>query len=263
MHMPDHDQGWRHGPMAGLEHGYERERERGYESERKRGYESEREREYEHGREHEREEVGQHGSKSSDEHSLEHGRKPGSRLDLRHDLDDADIFYDADLIFADVAARAGGRRAALTLALAAFLFYSSIYFIKVSLFAARWTGHTWHGVEYKVALAIGQSTGYLVGLLVGASGLLPMYYGVPCIFLASGFLASAWSLMIRFLEGRSHTDAIVAFVSLSWIGVSGVVKTVGSALVKGGLSEQHMWGGGLLFLFDTGEGWAKRTAYGT
>ncbi|KAG8463149.1 hypothetical protein KFE25_011146 [Diacronema lutheri] len=160
------------------------------------------------------------------------------------------------------------RRTALALGVAAFGFYSSIYFIKVCVFAARWHGATWHGVDLKTALAIGQSTGYLVGKvpaalltpklrrsqllgavlgvlwcagsLIFALGALPTPLSVPCLFLASAALASAWSLLMRFIEGRARTDAIVALVSLSWIGVSGVVKSVGAELVLRGLTERAM-----------------------
>lgn len=160
------------------------------------------------------------------------------------------------------------RHTAITLGISAFGFYSSIYFIKVCVFAARWSGHTWFDMDYKTALAIAQSTGYLVGklpaalltpklgqtqllwgvlvvvwcagILVLALGVLPSAFGPPCLFLASACLASAWSLMMRFIEGRALTDAIVAVVSLSWIGVSGVVKTVGVQLVLSGLPERAM-----------------------
>jgi hypothetical protein len=171
---------------------------------------------------------------------------------------------------------------ALVLGCVAFSFYTSLYFIKTSLFAARWDGQLWRGIELKTALALSQSLGYLVGKLPAAilvptldlpqlpraalvvlwssgaltvcAGLAPGTLGVPCSALAAVFLASGWSLVVRFTEGRARTDAIVSVVSISWISASGLVKSVGALLMQIGLSE------GLMVVACTLGGTAAATA---
>jgi len=70
--------------------------------------------------------------------------------------------------------------------------------------------------------------------------LAPQWLGVPLVACACVFLAPSWSFLQRFVEGRTHTEAIVALVSFSYIGVSGIVKSVGVKLLGYGLSERSM-----------------------
>lgn len=154
------------------------------------------------------------------------------------------------------------------LAIASFVFYSSIFFIKMAMFAASWRGETFLGRDFKTSLALAQTLGYLAGKgpalalspklerrqllpamlaivwgagsLVVASALAPPWLGVPCVSAACVFLSPSWSVLQRSIEGRTHTEAIVATVSFSYIGVAGVVKSFGAALMQRGLSERAM-----------------------
>lgn len=149
------------------------------------------------------------------------------------------------------------------------LYYSSIFFIKTSMFSASWAREDrFLHLDFKAALALAQTAGYLVGkgpsmayspklerhqlpaallaviwgsgsmVLVMALG--PPWLGVPAVAMACVFLAPSWSVLQRFIEGRSHTEAIVAVTSFAYIGVSGIVKTCGAQLLRWGLTERRM-----------------------
>lgn len=158
---------------------------------------------------------------------------------------------------------------AVAIAITTFILYSAIYFIKASPFAAHWEGESFCGMHFKSALGLAMSLGYLVGkgpslaftpklapehLLAAVLGVVILSGGalvfaavlppgglVVCTFVTSFCLAPSWSLMIRFCEGRVRTDAIISFVSFSFIGMSGVVKSIGAWLVGScGFSERAM-----------------------
>lgn len=162
----------------------------------------------------------------------------------------------------------GERMTAVSISLLGFAFYASIYFVKTSMFAATWRDRDDAGRSYKAALAMAQTMGYLLGkvptlvitpklprhllqaamlftlwgsgLLTAAVAIVPPVAGVGCVLCASMCLAPVWSVLLRFFEGRTYTEAIVAVISLSWIGFGGVAKSAGASMLRAGFSEQAM-----------------------
>ena len=131
------------------------------------------------------------------------------------------------------------RWASVRLALFALLFYSSIFLIKASMFACMWSSRpSIGGLGFKTCLALAQTFGYAAGKvpalmitpklpherLRGALFAVILAAGtcvtLSCttsaalslllVALACVWLAPAWSLLSRFLEGRRETEAIVA-----------------------------------------------------
>lgn len=162
--------------------------------------------------------------------------------------------------------RAGRQAAAL--GLACFALYASVFLIKSAMLAAQWRGERALGLELKSALAAAQTLGYLMGkapalaiapkleqrellpaslaiiwlagALVCASTALPPTLGVIAVSLACVILSPTWYVMQRSIEGRAHTEAIMAVASLSVIGMSGVAKAMGAQLLRQGASERGM-----------------------
>ena len=147
------------------------------------------------------------------------------------------------------------------LAVYALIYYSCIFLVKASMFACSFADKpTVLGLSYKTCLALAQTSGYAIGkvpsllyspklpqsqlhralvailisagLLVVLSCLTPPAASVVLITLACVCLAPTWSVLQRFLEGRRDTEAIVAVVSFSYIGGSGLCKGVAVDLTK-------------------------------
>src|SRR6185295_12896298 len=69
------------------------------------------------------------------------------------------------------------------------------------------------------------------------------------LFLNGLPLGMVFGLVLGFLEGRRHTEALTAGLCASFILADGVTKTVGRWLLETGVAEAWMpFGSGLLFL---------------
>ena len=151
-------------------------------------------------------------------------------------------------------------------ALWGLLYYSSIFLIKVGMFACAWRERpAFGGLSFKTCLALAQTFGYasgkipslvyspklpeeqlrgaLMAVIVAAgtavtlSTFAPPGLSLVLVAMACFALAPAWSILMRFLEGRRDTEAVVAIVSFSYIGCSGLCKGITVDLVVVGFSD--------------------------
>lgn len=168
--------------------------------------------------------------------------------------------------------------AALPVALLAFGTYFCMYAFRKPFAAASYPGAELLGVELKTAYILAQVIGYaaskLIGIRVGAESnkaqrlrlLLGLVFAAevallafallpiplkPLAMLLNGLpLGMVWGLVVRYLEGRRSTEALLAGLSASFIVASGFVKDVGRWLL-GDLHVPEYWmpaAVGLLFL---------------
>lgn len=80
-------------------------------------------------------------------------------------------------------------------------------------------------------------------------GLVPPPWNAACLFLNGLSLGMVFGLVLGFLEGRRMTEAFVAGLCASFILADGFTKSVGSWLLKSGISEIWMPStAGLIFL---------------
>src|SRR5690606_7215262 len=124
------------------------------------------------------------------------------------------------------------------------------------------------GMELKIALVLSQVIGYALSKFIGirlvsetparrrawtlvalvgfaelalvAFGLLPPVGKVIAIFFNGLPLGAVWGLVFGFLEGRRTTELLGAGLSASYIVASGIVKSVGLALMNAGVPEAWM-----------------------
>lgn len=127
---------------------------------------------------------------------------------------------------------------------------------------------TFWGLGMKEALVIGQLVGYTISKIMGvkfcseirpgrwgvslvsfilwaeaalvAFALAPSGWKVAAMFLNGLPLGFIWGLVVRYLEGRQTSELLLAGLSCSFILASGVVKDVGRAMMKAGVSEEWM-----------------------
>ncbi len=133
------------------------------------------------------------------------------------------------------------------------------------------------GTSYKVWLVTAQVLGYTISKFIGirviaemrperrvwvllaligaaqlalvAFGLTPRPYNALWLFLNGLPLGMVFGLVLGFLEGRQMTEAFVAGLCASFILADGVTKSVGAALLRGGVPEPWMpAAAGLVFL---------------
>ncbi|RYG48010.1 hypothetical protein EON79_05725 [bacterium] len=78
----------------------------------------------------------------------------------------------------------------------------------------------------------------LASLLV--LGLVPLPYSVPAMFVNGLALGMVFGLVLGFLEGRQVSEALIAGLCASFILADGVMKTIGTSLLKAGLSATWM-----------------------
>ena len=159
-----------------------------------------------------------------------------------------------------------GRALSLRLALLALLFYTCVIMIKASMFACSWASQpSFAGLSFKTCLALAQTFGYaagkvpsmiyspklpqsrlrgaLIAVVVAAgscvclSCITPPAISLALVALCCACLAPVWSVLQRFLEGRQDTELILAVVSFSYIGGSGLVKGIAVDLLALGLTD--------------------------
>lgn len=127
---------------------------------------------------------------------------------------------------------------------------------------------TFWGLGMKEALVIGQLVGYTISKIMGvkfcseirpgrwgvslvsfilwaeaalvAFALAPSGWKVAAMFLNGLPLGFIWGLVVRYLEGRQTSELLLAGLSCSFILASAVVKDVGRAMMKAGVSEEWM-----------------------
>ncbi len=150
---------------------------------------------------------------------------------------------------------------------AAFSAYFCMYAFRKPFAAASFPGEVF-GIQLKIALVISQVIGYALSKFIGirvvsetarsqralmliilisaaelalvAFGLLPPAGQVVAIFFNGLPLGAVWGLVFGFLEGRKTTELLGAGLSASYIVSSGIVKTVGRALLDAGVPEAWM-----------------------
>lgn len=135
----------------------------------------------------------------------------------------------------------------------------------------------WHSaIDYKSALLIAQVCGYALAKFMGIKfiaelgrtgrakvtiglitlswialigfPLIPPPWSLLCLFANGLSLGMIWGLIFSYMEGRRVTDVLGSILCASFIVSSGIVKSVGSALMLYGVSELWMPAAtGLLF----------------
>lgn len=161
--------------------------------------------------------------------------------------------------------------------IAAFGAYFCTYAFRKPWTAATFTDSTIWGVAEKSVLVIAQVLGYMlakfigirviaempphrrafgiVALVAGAEvslvlfGIAPSPFHVAGLFLNGLALGMVFGLVLGFLEGRRHTEALTAGLCASFILADGVCKSVGAWLLARGVAERWMpSAAGLIFL---------------
>src|ERR1700733_12024262 len=122
-------------------------------------------------------------------------------------------------------------------------------------------------VEYKIALVIAQVMGYALSkvagikvisemppqrravailVLIGAAevtlvlfALIPAPWNIACLFVNGLGLGMIWGLVFGFLEGRRLSELLGAMLCASFIVSSGVVKSVGAAVMLHGWANEY------------------------
>jgi hypothetical protein len=160
---------------------------------------------------------------------------------------------------------------------AAFGTYFCMYAFRKPFTAAGFEDVIVGGMGYKTALVTAQVVGYtlskfmgikivaevqpprraalLLGLIAAAEvalllfGLTPAPWNLVWLFCNGLPLGIVFGLVLRFLEGRRHTEALAAGLCSSFILADGVTKAVGASLLGAGASEHWMpFLAGLLFV---------------
>jgi Family of unknown function (DUF5690) len=111
------------------------------------------------------------------------------------------------------------------------------------------------GIKVISEMPAGQRVFWLLGLITVSEAALLMFAVTPapwnCLFLfVNGLpLGIVFGLVLGFLEGRRHTEALTAGLCVSFIVAGGVTKSVGAYLLEGGLTEAWMpFCAGMLFV---------------
>lgn len=160
---------------------------------------------------------------------------------------------------------------------AAFGAYFCTYAFRKPWTAAMFADGTVWGVAEKGVLVIAQVLGYMtakflgirviaempphrravgiLGLIAGAEltlvlfGLAPSPWHVAALFLNGLALGMVFGLVLGFLEGRRHTEALAAGLCASFILADGFCKSAGTWLLTMGVTDRWMpAAAGLLFL---------------
>ena len=157
-------------------------------------------------------------------------------------------------------------RELLIAAAAAFCTYFCMYAFRKPFTAATFDGQQVFGTALKTVLVISQLAGYMLSKFIGIKvvsealperraitivgliavaqtalvgfAFLPLQLKFLMMFLNGLPLGMVFGLVLSFLEGRRHTEALSAALCASFIVSSGVVKSVGRFLVQDvGVSE--------------------------
>jgi hypothetical protein len=152
--------------------------------------------------------------------------------------------------------------------LAAFGAYFCMYAFRKPFTAASYNDSAFGGIGYKTVLVTAQVLGYtlskflgikvvaevpshrraalLLGLIAAAEvalllfGLTPAPVNLVWLFCNGVPLGMVFGLVLGFLEGRRHTEALAAGLCSSFIVADGVAKSAGATLLDAGVSEYWM-----------------------
>ncbi|MFV8750074.1 DUF5690 family protein [Nannocystaceae bacterium ST9] len=150
---------------------------------------------------------------------------------------------------------------------AAFSAYFCMYAFRKPFAAGTYPGEVFE-IQLKIALVVSQVIGYALSKFIGirlvsetarsrraitllgliaiaelalvAFGLLPPAGQVVAMFFNGLPLGAVWGLVFGFLEGRKTTELLGAGLSTAYIVASGVVKSIGRALIDAGVPEVWM-----------------------
>jgi Family of unknown function (DUF5690) len=171
----------------------------------------------------------------------------------------------------------GGLSSSVWCLVAAFGTYFCMYAFRKPFTAAGYQDLELGGIGYKAVLVIAQVLGYTVSKFIGIKvvaeidprrraalllgligvaevalvlfGLTPAPYNLVWLFGNGLPLGMVFGLVLGFLEGRRHTEALAAGLCASFIAADGVTKSAGAALLAAGISEYWMPAlAGLLFV---------------
>ncbi len=160
---------------------------------------------------------------------------------------------------------------------AAFGTYFCMYAFRKPFTAGLYSELSLWGIGFKTVLVTAQVLGYtlskflgikvvaevkpnqrvvrLLVLILGAElalllfGLTPPPFNFVWLFVNGLLLGMVFGLVLGFLEGRRHTEALAAGLCTSFIVADGVTKSVGAFLLRGGIAESWMpFLAGLLFV---------------
>jgi hypothetical protein len=151
---------------------------------------------------------------------------------------------------------------------AAFGTYFCMYAFRKPFTAAGYADVAFWGVGYKTALVTAQVLGYTLSKFLGIKvvaevrphrrvvlllaligtaeaalllfGLTPAPFNLVWLFCNGVPLGMVFGLVLGFLEGRRHTEALAAGLCGSFIVADGVTKSAGAALLRAGVSEYWM-----------------------
>lgn len=162
---------------------------------------------------------------------------------------------------------------------AAFATYFSMYAFRKPFTAATYEDVSgWEfALDYKVALVIAQVLGYALSKVIGVKvisemdhsrravaiialigtswlaligfALMPAPWNIAALFLNGLPLGLIWGLVFSYVEGRRTSEVLGAILCASFILSSGVVKSVGKALLNLGVPDPWMpAAAGLVFI---------------
>ncbi len=152
--------------------------------------------------------------------------------------------------------------------LASYSTYFCMYAFRKPYSAGLFTDLKFWGIEFKTALVISQTVGYMLAKYAGIKfcseitpqrraptliflilsaqvslillAILPQNLKVYALFLNGLSLGMIWGLVVWYLEGRQTSEILLAGLSCSFIMASGVVKDLG-LLVQNQLGVSEWW----------------------
>jgi hypothetical protein len=163
--------------------------------------------------------------------------------------------------------------------LSSFIVYTCMYGFRKPYTVGLYQDYFFLGISYKVCLVIAQVLGYMCSKFLGIRviatmkpqnriqyilyciliawfslflfAIIPAPYNILCLFLNGLPLGLIFGLVFGFLEGRTTTEILGAFLATSFIFASGLAKSVGKwLLISCNVNEQWMpFLAGLLFIF--------------
>jgi len=153
-------------------------------------------------------------------------------------------------------------------AVCSFSVYFCMYAFRKPFSSAGFKGMAFLHIDYKVWLVIVQIIGYMLSKFYGIRfisamqlakravtiiklilfswvallcfGFVPAPYNIVFLLLNGFPLGLVWGLVFSYVEGRKTTEFMGAVLCISFIFSSGVVKTVGKAMVLDGYASE-MW----------------------
>ncbi len=153
--------------------------------------------------------------------------------------------------------------------LASFIVYTCMYGFRKPYTVGLYQNYYFLGISFKVCLVIAQVLGYMCSKFIGIKiiatmkpenriqyilyciiiawaslflfAIIPAPYNILCLFLNGLPLGLIFGLVFGFLEGRTTTEILGAFLATSFIFASGLAKSVGKwLLISCNVNEQWM-----------------------